>query len=164
MVWFQKLTRKLFLTLYGHNLHRQQRQLSKFLMRWSQSFNVCTLGHTTHLHTVIKFIPDSVYHVRCNGLHYMRYPITKFLEGHGQWLYVNAVFNDPQRKKYLSVSSGERDGQGRRWLSPFAAPWKLAPRPRSKHEKRTAGSAWETWTDATADGVGCACVSWQISC
>jgi hypothetical protein len=23
----------------------------------------------------------------------MRYPITKFLEGHGQWWYVNAAFN-----------------------------------------------------------------------
>jgi hypothetical protein len=23
----------------------------------------------------------------------MRYPITKFLEGHGEWWYVNAVFN-----------------------------------------------------------------------
>jgi hypothetical protein len=23
----------------------------------------------------------------------MRYPITNFLEGHGQWWYVNAVFN-----------------------------------------------------------------------
>ena len=33
MVRFQKLTRNLFLTLHGHNLHRQQRQLSKFLMR-----------------------------------------------------------------------------------------------------------------------------------
>jgi hypothetical protein len=30
---FQKLTINLFLTLHGHNLHRQQRQLSKFLMR-----------------------------------------------------------------------------------------------------------------------------------
>ena len=29
----------------------------------------------------------------------------------------------------------------------------LAPRPRSKHEKRTAGSACETWTVAAADGV-----------
>ena len=36
MVPFQKLTRKLFLTLHGHNLHRQQRQLSKFLMRYQQ--------------------------------------------------------------------------------------------------------------------------------
>jgi hypothetical protein len=32
MVRFPKLTRNLFLTLHGHNVHRQQRQLSKFLM------------------------------------------------------------------------------------------------------------------------------------
>jgi len=36
MVRFQKLTKILFLTLRGHNLHRQQRQLSKFLMRYQQ--------------------------------------------------------------------------------------------------------------------------------
>ena len=36
IVRFQKLTRNLFLTLYGHNVHRQQRQLSKFLMRYQQ--------------------------------------------------------------------------------------------------------------------------------
>jgi hypothetical protein len=36
MVRFQKLTRNLFLILYGHNVHRQQRQLSKFLMRYQQ--------------------------------------------------------------------------------------------------------------------------------
>jgi hypothetical protein len=33
---FQKLTRSLFLNLHGHNVHRQQRQLSKFLMRYQQ--------------------------------------------------------------------------------------------------------------------------------
>ena len=36
MVQFQTLTRNLFLTLHGHNVHRQQRQLSKFLMRYQQ--------------------------------------------------------------------------------------------------------------------------------
>ena len=36
MVRFQKLTRNLFLTLHGHNVHCQQRQLSKFLMRYGQ--------------------------------------------------------------------------------------------------------------------------------
>ena len=36
MVRFQKLTKNLFLTLHGHNFHRQQRQLSKFLMRYQQ--------------------------------------------------------------------------------------------------------------------------------
>ena len=36
MVRFQQLTRNLFLTLHGHNVHRQQRQLSKFLMCYQQ--------------------------------------------------------------------------------------------------------------------------------
>ena len=36
MVRFQKSTRNLFLSLRGHNVHRQQRQLSKFLMRYQQ--------------------------------------------------------------------------------------------------------------------------------
>jgi len=36
MVRYQKLTRNLFLTLHGHNVHRQQLQLSKFLMRYQQ--------------------------------------------------------------------------------------------------------------------------------
>ena len=31
-----------------------------------------------------------------------------------------------------------------------------------KHEKRTAGSAWETWTVAAADGVRFARVRWEI--
>ena len=34
-----------------------------------------------------------------NGMQCMRYPITKFLEGHGQWWYVNAVFNEPPKKE-----------------------------------------------------------------
>ena len=36
MVRFQKLTRNLFLTLHVHNVHRQQRKLSKFLMSYRQ--------------------------------------------------------------------------------------------------------------------------------
>jgi len=36
MVRFQKLTRNLFLTLHVHNVHCQQRQLSKFLMHYQQ--------------------------------------------------------------------------------------------------------------------------------
>ena len=40
MAQFQKLTSNLFLTLHGQNVHRQQRQLSKFLMRYQQfAFN-----------------------------------------------------------------------------------------------------------------------------
>ena len=36
MVRLQKLTRNLFLTLHGHNVHRHQSQLSKFHMRYHQ--------------------------------------------------------------------------------------------------------------------------------
>ena len=47
---------------------------------------------------------------------------------------------------------------------PAAGPsWKLTPRPLSKYEKRTVGSAWETWTVAAADGVRCARVRWEIN-
>ena len=35
--------------------------------------------------------------------------------------------------------------------------------PRIKHEKRTAGSTWETWTVAAANGVCCARVRWEIN-
>ena len=44
MVRLQKLTRNLFLTLRCHNVHRQQRQLSKFLMRYSSSLLMLTAG------------------------------------------------------------------------------------------------------------------------
>jgi hypothetical protein len=36
MVQFQKLTSNLFLNLHGHNVHHQQRQLSKFLVSYQQ--------------------------------------------------------------------------------------------------------------------------------
>jgi hypothetical protein len=36
MVWYQKLIKKLFLTLHGHNIHWQQWKLSKILMRYQQ--------------------------------------------------------------------------------------------------------------------------------
>jgi len=36
MVRFQKVTRNVFLTLHGPNVHRQQRKLSKFLVRYQQ--------------------------------------------------------------------------------------------------------------------------------
>ena len=44
MVQFQKLIRNLFLTLHGQNVHRQQRQLSQFRMRYQQFFFMLTAG------------------------------------------------------------------------------------------------------------------------
>jgi hypothetical protein len=49
MVQFQKLTRNLFLTFHGHNIHRKQRQLSKSrdqFSRWRRSrkrLSVCSV-------------------------------------------------------------------------------------------------------------------------
>jgi hypothetical protein len=36
MVLFQELLKKVFLTLHGHNIHCQQRELSKFHVRYQQ--------------------------------------------------------------------------------------------------------------------------------
>ena len=61
----------------------------------------------------------------------------------------------------LDLNTSKRSIQ--KAFPPATPSWKLAPRPRSKHEKRTAGSAWETWTVAAADGVGCTRVRWEIN-
>jgi hypothetical protein len=45
MVRFQKLIKNLFLTLRGHNIHRQRRQLSKFLIRYQQFASCLLRGH-----------------------------------------------------------------------------------------------------------------------
>ena len=68
------------------------------------------------------------------------------------------VFSKPYTKLTLHCNHRWTPQSGaHRKPFPAAAPsWKLAPRPRSKHEKRTAGSAGETWTVAAADGVRCA--------
>jgi hypothetical protein len=81
MVRFQKLTRNLFLTLHGQNVHRQQRQLSKLLMltegprgqfpRWRRSrkrLSVCSVLRCPDLWLQCSvsfflwgFVKDSVY-------------------------------------------------------------------------------------------------------
>jgi hypothetical protein len=44
MVRFQKLTRNVFVTLHGHNVHCQQQQLSKFLMCYQQFASLAYCG------------------------------------------------------------------------------------------------------------------------
>ena len=121
MVRFQKLTRNLFLTLHGHNVHRQQQQMSKFLMRYKQfaSHAYCgAVGPVSNMASqqekafcVLRFeVSRSVFTVQCE----FRARFRK-----------DAPQNGAHRKPFPTAT-------------PF---WKLAPRPRSKHEKRTAGSA-----------------------
>jgi len=76
-----------------------------------------------------------------------------------------ASFPNRARKARCTVTT-DLDISKRSTQKAFSAAtpsWKLAPRPCSKHEKRTAGSAWETWTVAAADGVRCARVRWEIN-
>ena len=57
------------------------------------------------------------------------------------------------RVRKASLQHGVAAGKGF-LCAPAATPCcKLVPRSRSKYEKRTAGSACETWTVAAADGV-----------
>jgi len=68
------------------------------------------------------------------------------------------VFSKPCTKLTLHCNhrSGYLKTEHTESLFLLTPSWKQAPRPRSKHEKRTAGSAWETCTVVAADGVRCA--------
>jgi hypothetical protein len=68
----------------------------------------------------------------------MRYPITKFLEGHGKWWYVNSVKDSVWTCGCVSCDPG-------------CTYWRIVI------------NAWETWTVAAADGVRCASVRWEIN-
>ena len=116
MVLFQKL-RNLFLTLHGHNVHRQQRQLSKFLSL------------------------EKTHHAWC-------------------------VFSKPCTKLTLHCNHWSGHLKTEHTESLFLLRRHLGNWPRS-HEvstsERTAGSVWETWTVAAANGVRCARVRWEIN-
>ena len=73
------------------------------------------------------------------------------------------VFSKPCTK--LTLHCNHRSGhlKTEHTESPFLLRRHLRNWPRSKHEKRNAGSAWETWTVAAADGVRCARVRWEIN-
>ena len=107
MVQFQKLTRNLFLTLHGQNVHRQQRQLSKFLTRAS-------------------FL-NRARNSRCT------------------------VITDLDTSKRSTQKAFS-------WCDAI-----LETGPAVSTSERTVGSAWETWTNAAADGVRCARVRWEIN-
>ena len=109
MVRLQKLTKKLFLNLHGHNVHRQQRQLSKFLMCYQQ----------------FAFRPY------CGAAG----PVFKMAS---------------QQEKAFCVLR-------------FEVSRSVITVPRSTHQKRTAGSAYETRRVAAADGVRFARIRWEIN-
>ena len=139
MAQFQKLTKNLFLTLHGHNLHRQQRQLSKFLMCYQQ--------FASHAYCGPSF-QDGV----AAGKGFLCAP-------HHAW----CVFSKPFTKFTLHCNHRSGHLKTEHTENLFLLRSHLGNWPRSKHEKRTAGNTWETWTVAAAGGVCCARVRWEIN-
>ena len=105
-------------------------QLSKCLMRVSQPFNKFTFVHTTHIHTDTNSSLSRCGMSAVNGLQCMRYPITKFPEGHGPWCYINAVFNEPPQRKnrmVLDMVNGVARGEGGFLLLKHLGNWLCGP-------------------------------------
>jgi hypothetical protein len=78
MVRSQKLTRNLFLTLHGHNVHRQQRQLSKFLMRYQQFTSHAYCGAAGPLFKIASQ-QEKAFVLRCPDL-WLQYSVS-FMHG-----------------------------------------------------------------------------------
>ena len=143
MVRFQKLTWNSFLTLHGHNVHRQQQQLSKFLTRYQQFTSRAYCGAAGPVSKMASQQEKAFCLLR---FEVSRSVITVQREFHARFR-KDAPQNGAHRKPFLAATPS----------------WKLAPWPRIKHEKRTTGSAWETWAVVAADGVSCARVRWEIN-
>ena len=165
MMRFQKLTRNLFLNLHGHNVHRQQQQLSKFLMRYQQlaSHTYCGAAGPVSRWRRSRNRLSACSALRCPDL-WLQCSVS-FVHGLEKTQLAGASFLNRARNSRCTVitdlDTSKRSTQ--KACSCCDAILKLAPRPRSKHEKRAAGSAWETWTVAAADGVRCARVRWEIN-
>ena len=152
MLQFQKLTRNLFLTLHGHNLHRQQRQLSKFLMRYQQFASHAYCGAAGPVYKMASQ-QEKAFCV-------LRFEVSGFLiTVHHAW----CVFSKPCTKLTLHCNHKSGHLKTEHTESVFLLRRHLGSWPRSKDEKRTAGSAWETWTVAAAGDVRCARVRWEIN-
>ena len=144
MARFQRLTRNLFLALHGHNVvQRQQQQLSKFLMRYQQfaSHAYCeAAGPVSKMASqqekafcVLRFeVSISVITVQRE----FRARFRKDVPGRCN-----------HRSGHLKTEHTESLSLLRRHLGNW---------PRSKHEKRDAGSACETWTVAAAAAAAAA--------
>ena len=100
--------------------------------------------------------------LRCPDLR-LRCSSTVAVHGLEKMHHAWCVFSKPCTK--LTLHSNHRSGhlKTEHTESLFLLRHHLGNWPRSKHEKRTAGSAWEIWTVAAANGVRCARVRWEIN-
>ena len=153
IVRFQKLTRNLFLTLHGHKVHRQQQQLPKFLTRYQQFASHAYCGAAGPISKMASQ-QEKAFIV-------LRFEVSRSAPA-------GVYFLNRARNSRCTVIT-DLDTSKRSTQKAFSCcdtileTGHAASRPRSKHEKRAAGSAWETWTVAAADCVRCARVRWEIN-
>ena len=164
MVRFQKLTRNLFLTLHGHNVHRQHLLRRHF---WHVQFPACSshwlVGTSqkrlTHsFNVVIRYTRSTrtLAFTQASSFHKLSVPPSYVI-------LVWCVCSKPCTKLTLHCNHRSEHLKTKHTESLFLLRRHLGNRRCSKHEKRTDGSAWETWTVAAADGVRFARVRWEIN-
>jgi hypothetical protein len=160
MVRFQKL--KYFSPYTGTTIHCQQWELSKFLM-WNQQF--ASHAYCRVVGAVSKMASEQEKAVcsvsRCPDL----------------WLQCSVSFMHRLKKMHhkrmsffklctkLTLHCNHRSGHLKtEHTESLLLLWRhLGNWSRSKHEKRTAGSACKLGTISTAGSVCCACVWWEIN-
>jgi hypothetical protein len=102
---------------------------------------------------------------RCNHSHYRRisYEYLYHVILFSDWPWLSATSNSKPCAK-LTLHCNHRSGhlKTEQTESLFLLRRHLGNWPCSKHEKRTAGSTWETWTVAAADGVRLTRVRWEM--
>jgi hypothetical protein len=153
---FQYLLKHLFLTLYGHNIHHQQWKLSKFLIRYQQlaSHAYCWAARPVSnmasqqekVFCVLRFeVSRSVITVQ-------REFRARFKEHYSCVVRLFQTVHETHSALQSQIWTPQNGAH--RKPSPAATPyWKLVSRPRSKQEKRTVGSIWETWIVSLASSV-----------
>ena len=141
MVRFRKLIRNLFLTLHGHNVHRQQQQLSKFLMRYQQFASHAYCGAAGLVSKMASKQEDLFYVLRFevsrSVITVQREFRARFRKDAPEW----CVFSKLCTKLWLHCNHRSEHLKTEYTESLFLLRRHLGNWPRSKHEKRTAGSA-----------------------
>jgi hypothetical protein len=132
-----------------HNVHRHQRQLSKSLMRFS-----CLLpGRGAILQDGVaagkRLFMCSV--LGCPDL-WLHSSSTVTVNGLEKTQHEMYVFPNSARTSRCTVITDLNTSKRSTQKAFFLLLRHLGKWPRNKHEKRTTGGVWETWTVASADG------------
>jgi hypothetical protein len=147
MVRFQKSI-KMYLTLHEHNVYCQQRELSKFLMRYQQ---FASHAYCRAVGPVSKMASQQETVLKCSDL-WLQCSVS-FMDGlekthHTRIMYfvsnTKLTLHCNHRSWHLKTEHTEILLLQQRHLGNWS---------RGKHDKRTAGNTWETWTVPASDIV-----------